>query len=302
MLRLYVIGCGGIGGYICDMLPMVCTSIGLDFLEKSKLDITPYLKNAGSCVLPSIVESIRLLDGDTFDPRNAIRQGAGAGNKLAQRLYAINHSMVRQTYLRNVHIDGTNTYVNPGNVEQLIPLQSEGNAENQEAFRKLNNVWSFGGLSHFVTDTPVIFICVDNVKTRYELSKYAERFDNVLVINGGNEKTTGHVTIYERRLGKALDPNLYELFSNIRPDADKRPDEVSCTEVAPKHDQVALTNAMVANVMMCMFSHWAASGTLDDFTARGKNCRRNEVVLDIEKLSMAAITHNIAQPNEGESK
>lgn len=303
MLRLYVIGCGGIGGYVTDMLPMVCTSIGLDFLASCNEDITPYLKNAGSCVLPSIVDSITLIDGDTFDPRNAIRQGAGAGNKLAQRLYAINHSMVRQTYLRNVKIYGENTYINPGNVEELIPLRSPGNAENTQALKTIteNRPYDIREKRAFNADIPVIFICVDNVKTRYELSKYAERFENVLVINGGNEKTTGHVTVYERYRGIALDPNLYELFDNIRPDVDKRPDEVSCTEVAPKHDQVALVNSTIANIMMAIFTHWAASGTLDDFVVRGKKCRRNEVVLDIEKLSMVAITHNIAQPNKGEN-
>ena len=301
MLRIYVIGCGGIGGYLTDLLPGVCTSIGLDFLVKAGKPIESYLTKAGNCILPSIVESITMIDGDTFDPRNAIRQGAGAGNKLAQRLYAINNSMLRQTYLRNVIIDGYNQYVTPANVEQMIPLHSFGNQENTEAFTKFNDMWVFNRERIFAQDIPVIFICVDNVKTRYELSKYAERHDEVLVINGGNEKTTGHVTVYERRENQALDPNLYELFDNIRPDADKRPDEISCTTVAPKHDQIAITNAMIANIMLELFTHWAASGTLSDFKAKGKTCRKNEVVLDVEKLSMTAITHTLAQPTtEGE--
>lgn len=295
MLRLYVVGCGGIGGYLTDLLPMCCTSIGLDFLERCKRDITTYLSDAGNCVLPSLVESMTLIDGDTFDPRNAIRQGAGAGNKLKQRLYAINNSMVRQTYLRNVKIDGFNGYLTPANIEEVIPLHTTGNQENSEAFNKMPDNYLVTRETFIQLDIAVIFICVDNVKSRYEISKYAERFQNVLVINGGNEKTTGHVTVYERRGGKALDPNIDELFDNIRPDVDKRPDELSCTHVAPKHDQVALTNAMIANVMMELFTHWAASSTLSDFVVRGKQCRRNEVVLDIEKLSMTPITHNLAQ-------
>lgn len=303
MLRLYVVGCGGIGGYLTDMLPMACTSIGLDFLEKNKRNISQYLRDAGNCILPSLVESIILIDGDTFDPRNAIRQGAGAGNKLAQRLFAINNSMVRQTYLRHVIIDGFPYYITPTNVEQMIPLKSPGNQENREQFNALPNSWEFGRYTLWEKDFPVIFICVDNVKTRYELSKYAEQHPNILVINGGNEKTTGHVTIYERRDNKALDPNLYELFDNVKPNVDKRPDEVSCTTVAPKHDQVAITNAMVANVMLEFFTHWATHATLDDFVVKGKQCRRNEVVLDVEKLSMTAITHQLApQPTEGGNK
>lgn len=306
MLRLYVVGCGGIGGYLTDMLPMVCTSIGLDFLEKMKVNIRPYLQNAGNCVLPSLVRSITLIDGDTFDPRNAIRQGAGAGNKLAQRLYAINHSMVRQTYLRNVEIDGYNQYVNPGNVEQMIPIKVPSLEAAADEFKDVIDHWALSQNYLASHDIPVMFLCVDNVKTRYELSVYAEQFENVLVINGGNEKTTGHVTVYERRDGVALDPNIYEIFTNIRPDADKRPDEVSCTTVAPKHDQIAITNAMVSNIMLELFTHWAGSGTLDDFVNRGKPCRRNEVVLDVEKLSMTAISHPLTtaqtQPQQGEQK
>jgi hypothetical protein len=303
MLRLYVVGCGGIGGYLTDMLPMVCTSISLDFLEKNKVDIRPFLRNAGNCVLPSLVTSITLIDGDTFDPRNAIRQGAGAGNKLAQRKIAMDNSMVRQTYLRNVVIDGYNQYVNPSNVGMMIPLKVDPSLEAQEAFKNVMDSWAFAQNYLSATDIPVMFLCVDNVKTRYELSVYAEQFPNVLVINGGNEKTTGHVTVYERRNGEALDPNIYEVFTNIRPDADKRPDEVSCTTVAPKHDQIAITNAMVSNIMLELFTHWAGSGTLDDFVNRGKPCRRNEVVLDVEKLSMTAISHpKIAQPTQGEQQ
>ena len=300
MLRLYVVGCGGIGGYVTDLLPMCITSIGLDFLARCGRDITPYLTDAGNCVLPSIVESLTLIDGDTFDARNAIRQGAGAGNKLAQRLYAINNSMVRQTYLRNVTIGGFATYVTPDNVELQIPKEHVRNEENSKAFENMPDNYKVTRDRFFTTDIPIIFICVDNVKTRYELSKYAERFDNVLVINGGNEKTTGQITVYERRDGNALDPNIDELFTNIRPDVDKRPDELSCTHVAPKHDQIAIVNAMVANVMMELFTHWAASETLSDFVVRGKPCRRNEVFIDIEKLSMIPVTHQKTQSNTNE--
>ena len=291
MLRLYVVGCGGIGGYLTDMLPMCCTSIGLDFLQKSGVNITPYLRDAGNCVLPSLVDRLMLIDGDIFDPRNAIRQGAGAGTKLFQRLAAINSSMVRQTYLRHVNIDGYREYINPSNVETMIPLEVESNKDNEEAFANLNG--DFVSNTLWRVDFPVLFLCVDNVKTRYELSKYAERFDNILVINGGNEKTTGQVTVYERRDGKALDPNIYELFANVRPNVDKRPDEVSCTTVTPKHDQIAIANAMIANIMMSLFTHWADSGTLSDFIVKGKKVRRNEVVLDILKLSMSPITHEL---------
>lgn len=298
MIRLYVIGCGGIGGYLCDMLPMVCTSIALDYLEKRGTVIQKYLEEAGNCVLPSIVQSITLVDGDTFDPRNAIRQGEGAGTKLTQRLYKMNHSMARLTYLRNMSITGYNEYITPANSEKIIPVKvdpSEAVPENYTEFCNIakNNARIYRDWFN-TEDVPVIFLAVDNVKTRYEISKYAELFKNVLVINGGNEKTTGHVTIYERRSYQALDPNIYEIFDNIRPDVDKRPDEISCTTVSPKHDQIAITNNWIALAMMEFFRHWANSGTLDDFPEKGgRQVRRNEAILDAPALKMTPLTHRL---------
>jgi hypothetical protein len=280
------------------MLPMVCTSIALDYLEKRGTVIQKYLEEAGNCVLPSIVQSITLVDGDTFDPRNAIRQGEGAGTKLTQRLYKMNHSMARLTYLRNMSITGYNEYITPANSEKIIPVKvdpSEAVPENYTEFCNIakNNARIYRDWFN-TEDVPVIFLAVDNVKTRYEISKYAELFKNVLVINGGNEKTTGHVTIYERRSYQALDPNIYEIFDNIRPDVDKRPDEISCTTVSPKHDQIAITNNWIALAMMEFFRHWANSGTLDDFPEKGgRQVRRNEAILDAPALKMAPLTHRL---------
>lgn len=296
MLRTYVVGCGGIGGYITQLLSECCASLCLDYLEKHHIDITPYIANAGNCVLPSIVNSITLIDGDTFDPHNAIRQGAGAGNKMLQRMLELQDKMVRKTFLRNVRLDGFNQYVNPQNIGQIIPItETIENEENQKAFEAIGSPASMMADYFYSQDVPVIFVCVDNAKTRYELSMYAEGFDNILVINGGNEKTTGQVNVYERRGGQALDPNLPELFPNIRPDVDKRPDELACTMIAPKHDQIALTNCAVAIKMMEMFVHWVSHGTLDDFPGRrGAKCRYNEVVLDEETLKSVPIYHSLA--------
>ena len=296
MLRLYVVGCGGIGGYVTQLLGECCASLALDYLERFGVDITPYMENAGNCVIPSIVNSVTLIDGDTFDPHNAIRQGAGAGNKMLQRMIDLQEKMIRKTFLRHVNIDGYNNYINPENAQMMIPLHvshDDFHSENRAMFNDLNRRGYTNDIL-YARDIPVIFVCVDNVKTRYELSMYAESFDNILVINGGNEKTTGDVQVYERRDGTALDPNLPELFSNIRPDVDKRPDELACTVVAPKHDQVALTNCAVAVKMMEMFCHWVTHSTLDDFPGRkGQTVRYNEVVLDENVFKSIPVSHSL---------
>ena len=284
MLDLYIVGCGGIGGYLIDMLPMCLASLSLDLLEQRGYNITKYLENAGNEAMPLCVNSLTLIDGDTFDPRNALRQGFGAGGKLVQRMRSLNASMLRRTFLRNLIIQGVNAYVNPDNMSEIILKEPKNNPSN-----RLDNPFcgnEFDG-TPIAADAPVIFLGVDNAKTRYEISKYAEEFRDILVINGGNEKTTGQVTVYERRRGEALDPNLYEVYSNIRPDVDERPDEAHCTGAAPKHDQVAVTNSVVADTMLMVFNKWARSGVPTNKAGQ----RINTILIDTDNFRMSPLAH-----------
>lgn len=296
MIRIYVIGCGGIGGVLCDLLPSVCAGTGLRYIKEQLIPITTYLTDAGHCVLPSIVNSITLIDGDRFEPRNALRQGEGAGNKLAQRLSSINSSMVRLTYLRNVSIIGHNTYLTPSNMELLIPLSAPVETANMKKFEKEICSKKTHTRSVLKEDKVVILVGVDNFATRHDICHYAEKFDNILVINGGNEVTYGEVTIYERKDGKALDPNFTELYPNVRNPTDLRPDQIHCTDASPQLDQTVLANTMIATVMMSVLDHWIVTGTLDDFnTARaGRTGRRNEIVVDMMQCSMSALLHQLA--------
>ena len=284
MLNIYLIGCGGIGGYLVEMLPKCITSLSLDCLENSGYHamVKRVLEANGNEPLPCVVDNLVLVDGDTFNPRNSIRQGNGAGSKLSQSMRSLQTDMVRITFLRNMHITGYNAYVNPMNISTIIPLEPKYNAHNREA----RSTYRYSGRS-ITNDTTVIFLCVDNAKTRYEVSMYAETLPNVIVINGGNEKVVGHVTVYERVDGEALDPNLPEVYPDIRPDADKRPDEVGCDYVAPKHDQIAVTNSIVANVMMAMFNKWVRGGVPTN--KRGQ--RQNEVLIDTENFVMQPLVH-----------
>jgi len=147
----------------------------------------------------------------------------------------------------------------------------------------------------------VVFMAVDNFKSRYEIAKYVEGFDNVLLLNGGNSKTYGHVTVYERSKGKNLDPALYEVYENIRPDIDKRPDELGCVQVAPQHDQLAVTNAFIADVMLSRFLKWARKGLTEEVTSddgKTMKVRYNEVLIDIDRPSVVPIYHPLKKKKE----
>ena len=288
MLNIYVIGCGGIGGYLLELLPQALASASLDAMEKSGRDITPLLTKAGNCYIQCVADRLVLIDGDTFNARNSLRQGAGAGSKLVTRMRQLKDSMLMRTWLQGLQLQGVDGYITPDNMEELIPRHPAPNPDNTE------KEWEGSLVPKGHYRSTVVFLCVDNVKTRYEVSKYMETFDDCLVINGGNERTTGHVTVYERCSGVALDPNIMDVYPNITPDADKRPDELACTAVAPKHDQIAVTNAMVANMMTALFIRWLANGTLDrEITRKGKTERerKNEVVIDIESMTMTPLYH-----------
>ena len=182
------------------------------------------------------------------------------------------------------------------NMNAIIPHKPEPNQANQGAEvvygdRLRRNVGSF--------DCPVVFLCVDNKKTRYEVSKYMESFDNCIVINGGNDKTTGHVTIYQKLNGEQLDPNLYEMYPDITADADRRPDEVGCDVVAPKHDQIANTNSIIAIWMSVAFNNLVRNGR-NNYKSR----RINDILIDTDNYMTMAIYHELKKQevNDEEGK
>ena len=286
MLSIYVIGCGGIGGFVVENLLMQLSSISLDVIEQHGASIQPWLDNAGAKALPCVADRVVLVDGDTFNPRNAIRQGAGAGSKLVQRMSRMKHDMIKVAFLQGLELAGFNAYVNPQNMEEVIPKHPMANTENMEMLTYANERVRLEGF-------PVVFLCVDNLKTRYEVSKYMEEFDDCLVLNGGNSKESGHVTVYERSGGRALDPNLYTIYPEVRPDADKRPDEDDCTVVSPKHDQIAITNSIIANMMLGLFARWVRTG-LDYTKGKGEKqvtMRYNEVLVNLDKFTMTPLYH-----------
>ena len=319
MMNVYVIGCGGIGGYVIDKLLMVISSLSLDLM--SPVDSEEALRTIGNKAVDCFVDRVTLIDGDVFNPRNAVRQGAGAGSKLARRMLSLskrvrllsnasdtvkdavatlldekvidnedlarmNREMIKVSFLQKLQLVGYNEYLNPSNVGEIIPIEPEANPENLGARATYAHL---GGK----LDATVVFVCVDNKKTRFEISEYMQRFDDCLLINGGNDKVTGHVTVYERSGGKALDPMLFEVYPDVTPDADRRPDEVGCEVVAPKHDQIAVTNSMLADIMLSRFVQWAENGLFIERRTKDavKYIRYNDIEVNVMKPSITSLYH-----------
>lgn len=277
-LNMYVVGCGGIGGYLLQLLPQSMACLTLDAIEL----------RYGTPVVEEILEaeglstklnrlnffrSLTLIDGDTFSGHNALRQEAVSGSKLATQMNVVRNKDAWTTWLFNTELIGYNVYVTPANIGKIFKDPS-------------------GGID-------IVFLCVDNHKTRYEISKWLEyNRDDVLIINGGNNKTTGNVTVFERRYGVNLDPPIYKLYPEINPNTDKRPDEVDCGAVHLQNDQTAITNNIIASIMLAMFDKWYRTGGFDqklrqkDENGNNKVVRRNEVIVDTVNMSMTSLTHS----------
>lgn len=300
MLDITVIGCGGIGGYVLERLPMAIASLSLDMHERAGRSISRALASEGtdSEPLALVVDRLTFVDGDDFSPRNSLRQGEGAGNKVVMRYRALKDSVLTSSWLRNLRICGVRAYVTPDNFSELLSTAGRRSPNASPGAALLADLEEVAGDSDIRRrlSSRVIFVCVDNAKTRYEVSRCVERMDNVLLINGGNEKTTGHVTLYERSGGVALDPPLYELYPDVAAGTDVRPDERHCDAVAPKHDQIALTNSMIADVMMSRFVSWVQSG-LTTTDRAGRRRRTNEVLIDIMAPSVVGVQHQAQGSN-----
>lgn len=281
-INVYVVGCGGIGGFLCNLLPqtMACLAFDRSVTDLSEDRVSEILSRSEPVgVNHGTFSSLTLIDGDTFSPHNALRQAGTSGSKLIRQMQNIRKQDAFSVWLHTCSLKGYNNYVSPANMGKIFS----------------------GG-------TQVIFLCVDNHKTRYEVSRWAvEQNANILVINGGNEKTTGNVTVCENFFGKLLDPPIYEIYPEVNANADKRPDEIDCGAVTRSNDQTAVTNNMIASIMLAMFSKWVRTGGFDQKTRKigkdGRNIvvRNNEVVVNFETMTMTPLSHSYSERKQKQS-
>lgn len=187
-----------------------------------------------------------LVDGDEYEPKNYERQEfSQMGNK----------SEVKATELEvkfpEVRVDSYDAYINETNTAEVI---KEGD---------------------------IVFLCVDNHKSRNIISNYCKQLKDVTLISGGNDFTDGNVQIYIRRKGVDLTPDLAAYHPEIANPQDKLPDELSCEQLANADPQLYFANLGVAT-LMC----WAFYKTI----IRGQVDQQSEVYFDILQLSANAQT------------
>ena len=118
-------------------------------------------------------------------------------------------------------------------------------------------------LSDVIKEGDIIFLCVDNHKTRMIVNNYCKNLKNITLISGGNELTDGNVQTYIRKDSKDMTPDLCSYHPEIANPDDKLPDEMSCEELSHSEPQLYFTNLGVATIMCWSFYNAVVKSNLE---------------------------------------
>ena len=129
-----------------------------------------------------------------------------------------------------------------------------------------------------VKEGDVVFLCVDNHKTRMIINNYCKQLKDVTLISGGNEFTDGNVQIYVRQGGVDITPDLASYHPEIANPDDMLPDEMSCEQLAHSDPQLYFANLGVATIMCWSFYNAVVKQELE----------ASEVYFDITNMNTLA--------------
>ena len=190
-----------------------------------------------------ISSNILLIDGDHYEPKNFERQEfIDLGDKAEIKYLELSSKF------RRIIFDYVCEYITENNVKE------------------------------FIKEKDIVFICVDNHKTRNLINAYSQNLKNVTIISGGNEFTDGNVQIYIRKNGVDLTPNLGAYHPEIQNPEDHLPTELSCEQLAQSDPQLYFTNMGVATIMCWAFYNSVIKEELE----------RSEIYFDITKMASDA--------------
>jgi len=189
--------------------------------------------------------NITLIDGDEYEDKNYERQEfMRLGNKAE-----IKTNELKMKY-SNLVIDYITDYINTDIISGVI------------------------------NEKDIIFLCVDNHKTRMIVSNYCKTLNDAILISGGNELIDGNVQIFVRKGGVDLTPDLCAYHPEIANPTDRSPEEMSCEELSKSEPQLYFTNLSVATIMC-----WAYYNVVVK-----QNINASEVYFDIPKMVVDAKT------------
>ncbi len=162
--------------------------------------------------------NILLVDGDYYEAKNYERQEFNRIGGKAEIQYT--ELVVK---FPSIIYDYQNVFINKNNVHEII---MEGS---------------------------IVFLCLDNHKSRNVVSNYCNTLKDITVISGGNDFTDGNVQIYVKQGGKELTSDLCAYHPEIALPMDKSPEEMSCQELSESAPQLYFANLGAATIMCWAF-------------------------------------------------
>jgi len=135
-------------------------------------------------------------------------------------------------------------------------------------------------ISSIINENTIVFVGVDNHRTRLIISEYAENLKDIVIISGGNELTDGNVQVFIKKDGVNITPSLTDYHPEIENATDKLPNEMSCEELSNSKPQLYFTNFMVASYMCAAFyniienNNYNFSEIYFDLLTMNANCKK----------------------------
>jgi len=215
--RFVIVGAGGTGGWLCEGIARM-----LEF------------RIPGSALL--------IVDGDTFEPKNAERQNfEDIGNKAVVRAKALQPQF-------------PNTFIIPDERWVVESVPADKKEAQQVAARDL------------LEENDVVYAVVDNFAARKVIFDAAREFSNIDVFTGGNDdQLYGSVYHYQRRDDEDVTDHPVELHPELADPPDRNPGELSCQERAELEGgtQLLATNMTVAGFLLARTEKTILNGEED---------------------------------------
>lgn len=151
-----------------------------------------------------------------------------------------------------------------GNKAEVSAEQMEGMFPNI-IIRAVPSFFTEENSYELIQSGDIVFLCVDNHKTRCQVSDRFEELESGLLISGGNELTDGNIQIHCREGGEDITlPIANEFHPEIKYPGDENPGEVGCEELAKSEPQLLGTNNHIASFMFCAFLAFLRKEILPD--------------------------------------
>jgi molybdopterin/thiamine biosynthesis adenylyltransferase len=162
-------------------------------------------------------------------------------------------------------VDGDAFQARNGDRQSFAELGNKAKVKAAELARQFEDL-SFRAIPEFVTPEnvgrivrsgEVVFLGVDNHKTRRVVSDHCQGLADVTLISGGNDFADGNVQIYVRCGGRDVTLPLTRFHPEIAEPKDRSPHEMSCDELLVESaPQLLFMNLAVASAMLNAFYAW----------------------------------------------